>query len=160
VWPTEYPIIIPEHTKEALTDSVNSTLSELSLDWSFDPGNFSGLGISRGNVWSRHARRKRKLQEMSTSLSSDNSKVAETNFAATPSSSSAELIPEMVFRVSISTGSVTLRWLKGVDEVLWDSFCGMMRRKLTGNVATLKSNNQAEANGGKIDQGLGTEPAK
>lgn len=139
MWPTEYPIAIPEHTKEALADSVNSTLNELSLNWSFDPENFTGLGISRGNIWSRHARRKRKLQEMTISLSSHNPKPGETSSVATPSPSSAELLPEMVFRVSIFTGSVTLHWLKGVDEVLWDSFCGMMRRKLTGNVATAKN---------------------
>jgi len=54
-------------------------------------------------------------------------------------------VPEMVFRVSISPDLVKLRWLKGVDDVLWDSFCGMMRRKLTGNVATTKAKGQDEA---------------
>ena len=27
---------------------------------------------------------------------------------------------------------VTVRWLKGVDVVLFDSFCGMLKRKLEG----------------------------
>jgi len=36
---------------------------------------------------------------------------------------------------------VKLRWLKGTDTVLWDSFCGMMRRKLTGNPAKQKEKN-------------------
>jgi hypothetical protein len=98
---------------------------------------------------------------MSTSSPSPiNPKPGKTSFIANPSQSTAELIPDMVFRVSISPSSVTLRWLKGVDEVLWDSFCGMMRRKLTGNVAAVKSKIQAETSGGKKDESPRTEPAK
>ncbi|KAE9964481.1 hypothetical protein BLS_008286 [Venturia inaequalis] len=138
MWPTEYSIWSQKYTKEALVSAVDRTLSDLDLDWSYDPESLTGLGTTKGDVWSRAARRKRKmeLQEMSTTESSANSaKTAAT--MSSPMTSTDEAIPEMVFRVSISTAedTVHLRWLKGVDSVLWDSFCGMMRRKLTDNIA-------------------------
>lgn len=159
MWPTEKTIDAPKHTKEALTDSVNNILSELLLDWSYDPENFTGLGISKGNVWSRAARRKRKREEMSTTEPSTNpAKTAASVFIPLPST--GEPVPEMVFRISIAEGAVTLRWLKGIDDVLWDSFCGMMVRQLTGNVAKVKKSVPDKASGGKADEGLGADPWK
>jgi 23S rRNA (adenine1618-N6)-methyltransferase len=148
VWPTEYPILISEHTKNALADTVTSALNALSLDWSFDPKTYTGLGVARGNVWSRHARRKRKLQEMSAETPSSSNAVTAEKIVTDPT---AEMEPEMVFRVSISDSLVTLRWLKGVDEVLWDSFCGMMRRKLTDNAPTVKKKTKVKGSGGNKD---------
>lgn len=158
MWPTEYAIAAPQHTKEALVDSVNGVLSELSLVWSYDVETSIGLGVSRGNVWSRQARRKRKLQEVSTSEPSSNPTVGVSKSVACLLPSSEQSIPEMVFRVSVATGLVTLRWLKGVDEVLWDSFCGMMRRKLTGNIANLRKKEEGKANGEVKDEVSGTDP--
>lgn len=57
---------------------------------------------------------------------------------SSPLPSTDEAIPEMVFRASITEGKVAPRWLKGLDSVLWDSFCGRMRRKLTDSVAMVK----------------------
>ncbi|KAF3942232.1 hypothetical protein ABW19_dt0201112 [Dactylella cylindrospora] len=34
---------------------------------------------------------------------------------------------------------VLLRWTKGVDQVLWESFCGMMRRKVIEELGKLKT---------------------
>lgn len=157
VWPTEYPILIPKHTKNALADTVNSTLDTLSLDWSFDPKTSTGLGVARGNVWSRHARRKRKLQEMSAETPSSSNPVPNEKNVTDLSRSTAAMEPEMIFRVSISDDLVSLRWLKGVDDVLWDSFCGMMRRKLTDNVPTVKKKTKGKGIGGIKDEGLKAE---
>lgn len=159
MWPTEYLIAAPEQTKEALAESVNSTLGELGLDWSYDRKNFTGVGVSKGNVWSRAARRKKKLQELSTTEPSTNS-AKTTASVSSPLPSTEEPVQEMVFRISIADGSVTLRWLKGVNDVLWDSFCGMMRRKLTGNVATVKKVIQEIELGGKKDESSGKDTWK
>lgn len=140
-------------TKESLTSSVNKTLSELDLDWSYEPENLTGLVISKGDVWSRAARRRktRALQATSTTKSSPNS--AETAASiSSPLPSTDAAIPEMVFRVSITENKVTLRWLKGLDSILWDSFCGMMRRQLTGNVAMFKTPDQGEVLGEEKDE--------
>ncbi|TID20629.1 DUF890 domain protein [Venturia nashicola] len=131
MWPTEV-WIETSHTKEALVSSVNNTLDELELDWSYDPGNYTGLGISKGNVWSRHARRKKKRELQGMSTTEPSSKSAKTAPSiSSPMPSTDEAIAEMVFRVSIAEGVVTLRLLKSLNTLLWESFCTMMRSKVT-----------------------------
>jgi hypothetical protein len=97
---------------------------------------------------------------MSTTTPPTNSKPGEANPIAKSSTGTVEPTPDMAFRVVISRNSVTLRWLKGVDEVLWDSFCGMMRRKLTGNVAAVNNKGQGAAIGRKKDDSPLIDSAK
>jgi hypothetical protein len=97
---------------------------------------------------------------MSTTTPPTNSTPGEANLIAEHSNGTVEPTPDMAFRVVISRSSVTLRWLKGIDEVLWDSFCGMMRRKLTGNVAAVNSKGQGATVGRKKDDGPLIDSAK
>ncbi|QDS72326.1 hypothetical protein FKW77_007761 [Venturia effusa] len=138
---TEDTIAMSEHTKEDLANSINSILNSLPLAWSNDPGNFTGIAIMKGDVWSRAARRKMKRQGVGTTEPSVNS--TEMTLASPIQNTNAS-VSEMVVRVSIAKDSVKLRWLKGIDNVLWESFRGMMRRKL-----------QRDSQAGKPGQSIG-----
>lgn len=77
-----------------------------------------------GNVWSRQARRKKKQQQQDANLTE--LEIYEDEAA-------------LGFRVqlrqsmsSVASGDVEvlIRWLKGSDAVLFESFCGMLKRKV------------------------------
>ncbi|KAH0612627.1 uncharacterized protein H6S33_009007 [Morchella sextelata] len=65
-----------------------------------------GRGEARGDVWSRKARRRKGRGEMEVE--------------------GGEV--KMGFRVEVVGGEVVVRWTRGTDQVLFESFCGMLRR--------------------------------
>lgn len=97
-------------------DALNHTLSELSLKWMWKPSISTGVGFSEKAVWSRAARRHAtKDQEMDVN-------------------EEAEMALGFKIHVEKKNGDAgviaTIQWLKGHDAVLFESFCGMLKRKL------------------------------
>jgi 23S rRNA (adenine1618-N6)-methyltransferase len=81
-----------------------------------------GVGFAMENAWSRQARRKWKSSsEAMQSIEVDASQAA-LGFKVHLRN---EGIEEKGVRVLI-------RWFKGTDSVLFESFCGMVKRKLEG----------------------------
>ena len=80
------------------------------------------------NVWSRQARRKRKNQEQTLG---EDIKEVDVETATLGFEISLQLQQEpskeggIIHRTKIS-----VRWLKGIDSVMFESFCGMLKRKL------------------------------
>jgi len=79
----------------------------------------TGVGFSEKAVWSRASRRE-VARKQGDAMEEDDD-------------------PEMAFGFKIhvianpdgeSGAKVTIRWLKGHDTVLFESFCGMLKRKL------------------------------
>lgn len=114
---------------------VDSILSELPLRWMWRPAIRTGVGFAGGNVWSRAARRRQnrvpRKQEPDEEDEEDEDEEEE------------EIV--FGFKVTVSKGDgsgsqmeeregkgvqVVIRWLKGFDSTLFESFCGMMKRKL------------------------------
>jgi len=83
-------------------------------------GNIStGLGFSEKAVWSRASRRHGAKNQADTMEEDEDSDTA-FGFKI-----HVEENPE------VQAGSrVTIRWIKGHDSVLFESFCGMLKRKL------------------------------
>ena len=87
------------------------------------------MGFATGNVWSRAARRKRELSQSQSSLSTgiENLEVK---------SDEDEVEPALGFKITLQAANegrsvvVKLRWLQGKDSVLFESFCGMLKRQL------------------------------
>lgn len=80
----------------------------------------TGLGFSEGAVWSRAARRK--------AARGDN-----------PDSNSGEF--SFGFKICVEPGlegtelgktRISIRWMKGHDSVVFESFCGMLAKKIEG----------------------------
>ena len=87
------------------------------------PGISTGVGFSEKAVWSRAARRH-------ASKAQNNSE---------PDDEDVEMALGFKIHIEEITGGqagtrVTIRWLKGHDSVLFESFCGMVKRKLEESI--------------------------
>jgi 23S rRNA (adenine1618-N6)-methyltransferase len=98
---------------------VNEILSQLPLQWMWKVSISTGVGFSEKAVWSRASRRQVARKQGESMEEHDD--------------------PEMAFGFKIHVvadpggepgSSVTIRWLKGHDSVIFESFCGMVKRKL------------------------------
>lgn len=82
----------------------------------------TGAGFAKGNVWSRAARRK---QQQSPTNSTDKDQDMNESEDGGP-------VLGFKIRLEILGGGtvVKVRWLQGRDSVLFESFCGMLKRQL------------------------------
>jgi len=98
----------------ALCQRLNETLSQLPLKWMWKPSISTGIGFSEKAVWSRAARRQ--AVKGQDEMEEDDGDMA------------------LGFKIhveGIAEGTrVTIRWLKGYNSVLFESLCGMIKRKL------------------------------
>ncbi|KAH6629343.1 hypothetical protein C7974DRAFT_311319 [Boeremia exigua] len=116
-FPTTYSIPLPSSiTGSAACDKVDDQISALDLSWKWDTTTSSGVGVASENVWGRayrraYERRKREgLAEVGNDTLSKQTKLA--------------------FRITVVplAGEITLEWLRGNDQVLWESLCGCVHR--------------------------------
>ncbi len=123
-FPTEYVVAIQGDGK-AVAGKINEAIGPLDLRWMWKANLMAGVGLARENVWSRSARRKKNRQEVSgekpeesmdTDTDEDEEEVA------------------LAFKISVQKDAVVIRWLRGKDSVLFESFCGMVKRTLSGKI--------------------------
>ncbi|CAL3971403.1 unnamed protein product [Diplocarpon coronariae] len=117
-FPGEY-LINSSRNQGEVGQHINFTLSQLPLRWVWKAKISTGIGFSENAVWSRVARR-----NASKVLGKGVDEDDEDDMA-------------FGFRVHVdgipggAGGSrATVRWLKGHDSVLFESFCGMLKRKV------------------------------
>ena len=82
----------------------------------------TGVGFAKQNVWSRAARRRRRsqdLQDKDAVQDDDDPDEAALGFKIQTKQRKTEAHVEII-----------IRWLKGNDAVLFESFCGMLKRQL------------------------------
>lgn len=87
----------------------------------------TGVGFATGNVWSRAARRKQQQKHPPSSGGTNNHH---------PNHTDSELEALFGFKVTLQQGNdsgirVKVRWLQGRESVLFESFCGMLKRQLS-----------------------------
>ncbi|KAE8137874.1 DUF890 domain protein [Aspergillus pseudotamarii] len=121
-FPSEYVFNIPHGSIDHASQKLDKELASLPLQWLWRNNLAVGVGFALENVWSRQARRKLKGSAGAMqSIDVDGSRAA-LGFKV---HLRKEGIEEKGIRVLI-------RWLKGTDSVLFESFCGMVKRKLEG----------------------------
>jgi 23S rRNA (adenine1618-N6)-methyltransferase len=90
----------------------------------------TGIGFAKENVWSRASRRRL----------SRAAPPAETEDAMDEDDDEDNMA--FGFKIQLSqvdtedgtaAAAIKIRWLKGDDSVLFESFCGMMKRKMASN---------------------------
>jgi 23S rRNA (adenine1618-N6)-methyltransferase len=96
---------------------INETLSQLPLKWMWKPSISTGLGFSEKAVWSRASRRHLAARQ-GEGIDED----GEMGFG-------------FKVRVEANLGrqagsKVIVRWIKGHKGVIFESFCGMLKRKV------------------------------
>jgi len=101
---------------EAIDNTLTAEIGLGSGEWVWDPSVSAGWGGVRGNVWSRAARR---AKARGLEIEGISSGVA------------------LGFRVGVTekggqSVKVKVRWTRGVDSVLFESLCGMIKRKVLG----------------------------
>lgn len=115
-FPTSYNISLPSSiTGSVAIDKLNDQLSALDLVWKWNPATATGIGEASENVWGRayrraYERRKREGQVEMRGDTYDKTKLA--------------------FRITVVelAGETVVEWLRGDDQILWESFCGCVHR--------------------------------
>jgi 23S rRNA (adenine1618-N6)-methyltransferase len=115
-FPTSYPIPLPPSVDpETAKEAINTQLSSLDLKWTWDSEKFTGIGEASQNVWGRNYRRayERKQRDGLVDIKHD-----------------SERKIELAFRIRVVglAREVVVEWLRGTDQVLWESLCGLVHR--------------------------------
>lgn len=126
--PTAQTIKVPGTSLENVGEKVDELVRELDVKWQWRASIDMGVMEARENVWSRAARRKKKLAGAKSSGEAEEAKMAGSD-----SESEDELVG-LAVKITCKKEEVELRWLRGSDYVLFESFCGLLRRSLTGHV--------------------------
>ncbi|OQE23258.1 hypothetical protein PENSTE_c009G05350 [Penicillium steckii] len=127
-FPANYQFTLPsEISIDHATSMLNKELESLGWFWNWNKSLSTGVGYATENVWSRQARRKMKLAGQGKS------------------SVKLDVIPEEValgvrVQAKLVRGQsesskehevhISIDWSQGMDSVLFESFCGMLKRKL------------------------------
>jgi 23S rRNA (adenine1618-N6)-methyltransferase len=123
---TEWTIQVPGVVAGEAGEKVDATLECLDLKWQWRAAMFTGVASTKGNVWSRAARRKRKFEE----AEEESKKATATKDVDASMSDDEDEEIGLVVKIVCSKERVDVRWLRGTDAVLWESFCGMLKRAL------------------------------
>lgn len=122
-FPSDFSFTLPNTTLEDAARRLNATLEELDLQWQYRPSLAMGVGFARTNVWSRAARR----QQHKGSIAGAN----------TTGDAEEEDEPALGFKIQLRLGNekqeiqILIRWLRGHESVLFESFCGMLKRQVS-----------------------------
>ncbi|KAI4265197.1 MAG: hypothetical protein L6R35_007170 [Caloplaca aegaea] len=114
---------------QGVADKVNGILEGMDLEWRYRPQVSAGVGFARENVWSRAARRQRLKYKDGGGGGDGNEKMDEEE---------EEEEPALGFKVQLlmlkegKGTEVVVRWLVGRESVLFESFCGMLKRQVVG----------------------------
>lgn len=88
------------------------------MKWMWKASILTGIGFAQKAVWSRAARRNApKSQDTNMDEDEDEAALGVKIYCG-------EVLENETQK------RVTIRWIKGVDAVLFESFCGMLKRKL------------------------------
>lgn len=132
---------------EEVGKRVNAEINGLELQWQWKPAGGVGLGVAeKGDCWSRKARR-RMEQESRMKV------VEDEEMRDDDEEEEEDKEPELVFKIQVRRSQISekggdegkakakekggvvavavmVRWLQGHDHVLFESFCGWLKRKL------------------------------
>lgn len=117
-FPSQYRFKVNSLSPSEIGEKINTELSLLSLIWLWERDSLTGKGVSDRDVWSRASRRKHLTQRQE---SYDH--IAHDRMAF-----GFEIMANE-YSDAIKCNQVTIRWVKGHDTVLFESFCGMIKRK-------------------------------
>ncbi|KAJ4289149.1 hypothetical protein N0V90_011491 [Kalmusia sp. IMI 367209] len=122
-FPTRYAFSLPPNIDvNAAKHTIDQQARRLHMRWNWDPETSAGIGEAAENVWSRAYRREheRKKKEMAAAGTGDMEMQDGVEDAKVA----------LAFRIKVmnDTREVVIEWLRGSDQVLWESFCGMVHR--------------------------------
>ncbi|KAI2794133.1 RNA N6-adenosine-methyltransferase METTL16 [Penicillium oxalicum] len=127
-FPADFTFTLSANTNiDGAISRMNAEFASLPWHWTWHKDLSAGVGFAPENVWSRQARRKMKLlagQAQSGTL------LAVPKVIALGVRVQLRLLPGED-RESKEV-QATIRWIQGTDSVIFESFCGMAKRKIEG----------------------------
>ncbi|KAJ5974312.1 hypothetical protein N7481_011522 [Penicillium waksmanii] len=127
-FPAEYNFTLPsEISIDDATTSMDKELESLRWFWEWDQTRSAGVGFAAENVWSRQARRKMKLAGQGGSSAKIDSVPDEVALGIRVE---AKLVRGQLDSSNKNEVQIVIHWIQGMDSVLFESFCGMLKRKL------------------------------
>ncbi|KAI0150678.1 hypothetical protein GGR57DRAFT_180274 [Xylariaceae sp. FL1272] len=139
--PPATEIVIHEHSSGRalhpvvqIEDVLDSTIQALDMTyWSWTEHDHRGIGFSNGDVWSRAYRRKKAREDPTAAQQANTTNLADSVPCAF--GFSIRVVPKAALG---QHPTVVVRWLQGDDHVLFESFAGVVRRRLRENKASLE----------------------
>ncbi|KAJ5833330.1 hypothetical protein N7474_001641 [Penicillium riverlandense] len=125
-FPAEYTFTLnPEASIDDTGTAIDAEMGSLPWFWTWDRALCTGAGFASENVWSRQARRKMKL-------------AGQDGAAVKPTSIPDQVALGVRVQARLVIGQkpeskevqVLISWIQGTDSVLFESFCGMLKRKV------------------------------
>lgn len=125
-FPAEYTFTLnPEASIDETGTAIDAETGSLPWFWTWNRALCAGAGFATENVWSRQARRKMKL-------------AGQDGAAVKPTSIPDQVALGVRVQARLVIGQkpeskevqVLISWIQGMDSVLFESFCGMLKRKL------------------------------
>lgn len=145
-FPVEYGFTIPLSSLEAVSSRLNAVFNSIHIQWQYRPSLATGVGFANENVWSRSARRRRQKNRKGTDDTGErhgNNEDDDGNGEDDDDDDDDEGAderaqpPKLGFKIKVSPsqdekGSIRIlvRWIRGSDNVIFESFCGMLRNKM------------------------------
>ena len=120
--PTAHTIAAPLCSAEICGNRVDAALKDLDVKWQWRTAIATGVMEAKENVWSRAARRKKRFDKNLEEGDEQNEDSDDDD------DETVGLAVKVVCRVE----AVDVRWLRGADQILFQSLCGLLKRALTG----------------------------
>ena len=128
---------------DEVSAKINGEVGKLDLKWRFQQSQGVGMLLSEsGDVWSRKARRKKQNTDVKQEKRRDEDEDLEMKdhdeSDDNDEEDDEEQEPGLVARISLLQDpqknahgtKVQVRWLQGREAVVFESFCGWLKRKL------------------------------
>ncbi|KAL4760859.1 DUF890 domain protein [Aspergillus foveolatus] len=132
-FPSEYTFSLSGRSIDEISSAVNTELSSLHISWTWHRDLTTGFGFATTNVWSRQYRRAMKISSGAFNRNLDvDPNTAALGFRVQLAMESDTVRTGDETKTEKKEVKVLVRWLKGTDSVLFESFCGMVKRKLEG----------------------------
>jgi 23S rRNA (adenine1618-N6)-methyltransferase len=134
--PTEQTILCPLMSAKWAGEKVDRTIKTLDVRWMWRQKQGVGVMVARENVWSRAARRKRHFQATKDGEHGADVEMVDGNGDANVTADESEDEDEeepiaLAVKIRCLHEQVDVRWLRGVDNMVFVSFCWMLKRSLT-----------------------------
>jgi len=127
--PNAQTISCPLLSAQQAGERVHSLIKDLHVNWQWRSSSVTGVMEAKGNVWSRSARRKRKFNQVESGDMDDTSEAVKKDEPAAEEREDEEPVA-LAVKVSCGEEKIDVRWLRGHDYVLFESFCGLLKRTL------------------------------
>ncbi|OJJ80760.1 DUF890 domain protein [Aspergillus glaucus CBS 516.65] len=122
-FPSESTLVLSNTSIDDLCSKLDTELTALPIQWHWRQNLSTGIGFAKENVWSRQARRKMQNPE---AAEKHRMEIDEGHAAL------GFKVQLKLDGISETRTKVVVRWLRGTDSVLFESFVGMLKRKLEG----------------------------